>query len=125
MRISECPVRPAIDVIEGKWKPMLVHALKAGTLRFGQLRRHAPEATRKVITEQLRELEEDGIISRKAFKQRWERVEYELTAYGRTLVPVLTLMAKWGKKHKKLMETKKHPELASRLLASERNAAHP
>jgi DNA-binding HxlR family transcriptional regulator len=52
-------------------------------------------------------------------------VEYELTAYGRTLVPVLTLMAKWGKKHKKLMEAKKNPAVGSRLLASERNAAHP
>src|SRR4030088_2001070 len=123
MRISECPVRPAIDVIEGKWKPIVINALKAGLLRFGQLRQHAPEATRKVITEQLRELEEDGIISRKAFGQRWERGEYELTAYGQTLVQVLTLMAKWGKKHKKLMETKKN-ELGSRLLDSERNAVH-
>ena len=104
MRISECPVRPAIDVIEGKWKPIVVNALKAGALRFGQLRRHAPEASRKVLTEQLRELEGDQIISRTAFGQRWERVEYELTAYGRTLVPVLTLMARWGKRHKKLME---------------------
>src|SRR3982074_1068503 len=98
MRLSDCPVRTTIDVIEGKWKPIVINALKAGALRFGQLRRHAPEATRKVITEQLRELEEDRIISRKAFGQRWERVEYELTVYGRTLVPVLTLMAKWGKK---------------------------
>jgi DNA-binding HxlR family transcriptional regulator len=104
MRLSECPVRPAIDVIEGKWKPIVVNALKAGALRFGQLRRHAPEASRKVLTEQLRELEEDQVISRKAFGQRWERVEYELTAYGRTLVPVLALMARWGKRHKKVME---------------------
>jgi DNA-binding HxlR family transcriptional regulator len=125
MRLSECPVRPAIDVIEGKWKPIVVNTLKAGALRFGQLRRHAPEATRKVITEQLRELEEDGIIARKAFGQKWERVEYELTAYGRTLVPVLTLMAKWGKKHKKLMEAKKNPEVASGVLDSERSARHP
>jgi DNA-binding HxlR family transcriptional regulator len=106
MWLSECPVRPAIDVIEGKWKPIVVNALKAGALRFGQLRRHAPEASRKVLTEQLRELEGDQIISRKAFGQRWERVEYELTAYGRTLVPVLALMARWGKKHKKVMERK-------------------
>jgi DNA-binding HxlR family transcriptional regulator len=104
MRLAECPVRPAIDVVEGKWKPIVVNALKAGRLRFGQLRRHVPEASRKVLTEQLRELEGDQIISRKAFGQRWERVEYELTAYGRTLVPVLTLMAKWGRKHKKLMQ---------------------
>jgi DNA-binding HxlR family transcriptional regulator len=100
MRLSECPVRATIDVIEGKWKPIVVNALKPGTLRFGQLRRHAPEATRKVLTEQLRELEKDQIISRKVFGQRWERVEYALTPYGRTLVPVLSLMAKWGTKHK-------------------------
>ena len=106
MHLSECPVRPAIDVVEGKWKPIVVNALKAGRLRFGQLRRHVPEASRKVLTEQLRELEEDKIILRKAFGQKWERVEYELTAYGRTLVPVLTLMAKWGRRHKKIMQRK-------------------
>ncbi|OLB35541.1 MAG: hypothetical protein AUH11_14145 [Acidobacteria bacterium 13_2_20CM_57_17] len=107
MRLSECPVRPAIDVIEGKWKPILVNALKLRPLRFGQLQRHAPEATRKVLTEQLRELEEDQIVFRRTFGHAWEGVEYELTRYGRTLVPVLTLMAKWGKKHKKLMGPKK------------------
>ncbi len=106
MQLSECPVRPAIDVVEGKWKPIVVNALKAGRLRFGQLRRHVPEASRKVLTEQLRELEEDQIILRKAFGQKWERVEYELTAYGRTLVPVLTLMARWGRRHKKIMQRK-------------------
>ena len=106
MRLSECPVRPAIDVVDGKWKPIVVNALKAGRLRFGQLRRHAPEASRKVLTEQLRDLEGDQIISRRMFGEKWERVEYELTPYGQTLVPVLTLMAKWGRKHKKLMQKK-------------------
>src|SRR5215470_5249553 len=101
MRLAECPVRSTIDVIEGKWKPIIVNALKQGTLRFGELRREAPEAARKVLTEQLRELEGDYIITRRSFGQRWERVEYSLTPYGRTLVPVLTLMAKWGKTHKK------------------------
>jgi DNA-binding HxlR family transcriptional regulator len=101
MRLSECPVRATIDVIEGKWKPIVVNALKAGSLRFGQLRRHVPEATRKVLTEQLRELEKDQVVTRKVLGRRWERVEYALTPYGRSLVPVLTLMAKWGKKHKK------------------------
>ena len=100
MRLSECPVRATIDVIEGKWKPIIVDALKEGTLRFGQLRRHTPEATRKVLTEQLRELEDDQIISRKVIGKKWERVEYSLTPYGITLVPVLTVMAEWGMKHK-------------------------
>ena len=107
MRLSECPVRATIDVIQGKWKPIIVNALKQGTLRFGQLRRHTPEATRKVLTEQLRELEEAGIVARKVFGQKWERVEYSLTAYGRTLVPVLTLMAKWGRTHRKSKLEKK------------------
>jgi len=100
MRLSECPVRATIDVIEGKWKPIIVNALKDGTLRFGQLRRCAPEATRKVLTEQLRELEEDRIISRKIVGKKCERVEYSLTPCGLTLVPVLSLMAEWGMNHK-------------------------
>src|SRR5215468_8348547 len=104
MRLAECPVRATINVIEGKWKPIIVNALKQGTLRFGQLRRQVPEAARKVLTEQLRELEDDGIIMRRTTEKRCERVEYSLTSYGRTLVPVLTLMAKWGERHKKSRE---------------------
>ena len=80
---------------------MIVNALKAKPLRFGQLLRALPEASRKVATEQLRELEREDIISRTAFGNRWERVEYSLTGYGRTLVPVLTLMAGWGVKHQR------------------------
>lgn len=118
MRLSQCPVRATIDVIEGKWKPIVINALKLRTLRFGQLRRHVPEATRKVLTEQLRQLEQDQIISRKALGQKWERVEYTLSPYGRTLVPVLTLMAKWGETHKKSKGAKSLPELAHRLRSS-------
>jgi DNA-binding HxlR family transcriptional regulator len=101
MKLSECPVRATADIIDGKWKPMIVNALKAKPLRFGQLLRALPDASRKVATEQLRELEREGIISRTAFGNRWERVEYSLTEYGRTLVPVLTLMADWGMKHQR------------------------
>ena len=101
MKISECPVRATADTIDGKWKPMIVNALKAKPLRFGQLLRALPEASRKVATEQLCELERAGIICRTAFGNRWERVEYSLTGYGRTLVPVLTSMADWGLKHQR------------------------
>jgi DNA-binding HxlR family transcriptional regulator len=101
MKLSECPVRGTADVIDGKWKPMIVNALKAKPLRFGQLLRALPEASRKVATDQLRELETEGIISRTAFGNRWERVEYSLTEYGRTLLPVLKLMADWGVKHQR------------------------
>jgi DNA-binding HxlR family transcriptional regulator len=104
MRLAACPVRATIDVIEGKWKPIIVNALKTGTLRFGQLRRHVPEASRKVLTEQLRELESDQVILRQASEKPWERVTYRLSPYGRTLVPVLTVMAKWGERHRKFMK---------------------
>jgi DNA-binding HxlR family transcriptional regulator len=100
MRLYECPVRETADVIDGKWKPMIVNSLKSGTLRFGQLIRRIPEASRKVLTEQLRELEREQIVSRMVFGSRSERVEYSLTNYGLTLVPVLTVMANWGRRHK-------------------------
>ncbi len=102
MRLAACPVRATIDVMEGKWKPIIVNALKLGTLRFGQLRLHVPEASRKVLTEQLRELQAEKIILREPGEQPWQRVQYQLSPYGRTLVPVLTVMARWGARHKKL-----------------------
>src|SRR5437667_10592779 len=101
MKLSECPVRATADVIDGKWKPIIVNALKDKPLRFGQLLRELPEASRKVATEQLRELQKDGIISRNAMGTRSERVDYSLTEYGKTLVPVLTAMADWGLKHQR------------------------
>ena len=106
MLLSECPVRTTIDAIEGKWKPIVVDALKEGSLRFGQLRRLVPEASKKVLIEQLRQLEVDRITTRKVLGQKLDRVEYSLTTYGRTLLPVLMVMAKWGRTHKKSLETK-------------------
>ena len=120
MRLSECPVRVTIDVIEGKWKPIIINALKQGTLRFGQLRRQIPEATRKVLTEQLRELEDDRIVMRRTLGEKWERVVYSLTSYGRTLVPVLTLMAKWGEAHKKWVEVPGHVQGTTTIFTSSR-----
>jgi DNA-binding HxlR family transcriptional regulator len=110
MLLSECPVRAAIDVIEGKWKPIIINALKSKPLRFGQLRREAPEATKKVLTAQLRELEKDAVIFRKNFGASNDHLQYALTTYGRTLVPILTHMAKWGANHKeRLAEQSTNP----------------
>ncbi len=100
MKLFDCPVRATADVIDGKWKPMIINNLKSGPLRFGQLLRRIPEASRKVLTDQLRELQKEEVISRVASGRKSERVEYSLTAYGRTLVPVLAAMADWGDKHK-------------------------
>jgi DNA-binding HxlR family transcriptional regulator len=99
MRIDQCPVRETANVIGGKWKPLILYYLKTGERRFGQLRRNIPDASKKVLTDQLRELERDGIVFR---DQRAVSVEYSLTKYGKTLSPILTLMAAWGEKHKKI-----------------------
>jgi DNA-binding HxlR family transcriptional regulator len=104
MRPFECPVRAMIDVVDGKWKPMIINYLKSGALRSGQLQRKIPDAPRKVLTEQLRELEAAKIISRKVSGEKSQRTDYSLSDYGRTLVPILTLMAAWGDKHMKLSQ---------------------
>ena len=110
MRISECPVRTTADVIDGKWKPQIINSLKAGRVRFGRLCRSVPEASIKVITAQLRELEKDGIVLREVVALKPLQVQYSLTPYGKTLVPVLTEMAAWGKKHQRLIHAAKHIE---------------
>jgi DNA-binding HxlR family transcriptional regulator len=101
MDMNSCPVRTTIDVIDGKWKPLIVYYLKVGKQRFGQLRRSIPEAPRKVLTEQLREMEKDGLVHR-TIRRRPLEVEYSLTEYGETLVPILTMMAEWGERHKQI-----------------------
>jgi len=101
MKLFECPVRTTADVIDGKWKPMIINELKAKPLRFGRLLRALPEASRKVVTEHLRELEREQIVSRKALGNRPDVVEYSLTNYGRTLIPVLDAMAEWGLNHRR------------------------
>jgi DNA-binding HxlR family transcriptional regulator len=100
MRLEECPIRDALGVIGGKWKPVITYYLLAGTKRFGELRRCIPDATQKMLTQQLRELERDGIVARKVFHEVPPKVEYSLTKYGQTLRPVMTELCQWGKKHR-------------------------
>ncbi|MFC4769825.1 winged helix-turn-helix transcriptional regulator [Effusibacillus consociatus] len=93
-------VEATLKVIGGKWKPMILCHLQEGTKRFGELKREMPEITEKMLTEQLRELEQDGIIHRKAYIQVPPKVEYSLTEYGKTLREVLDVMSRWGSKHR-------------------------
>ena len=101
MQIDEtnCPVKATVDIIGGKWKPIILYYLKDSAKRFGELQRLIPHATKKMLTMQLRDLEKDGIVNRKVFEQVPPKVEYSLTRYGKSLAPILELMAKWGTKH--------------------------
>ena len=96
---EECPVSITLRVIAGKWKPLILRELKSGSLRFGQLQRRIPQATQKVLTSQLRQLERDGLVQRSVFHETVLRTQYELTAYGRSLRPVLEELARWGSRH--------------------------
>lgn len=104
MRPEECSVRAALSVIGGKWKPVIARYLMLGTKRFGELRKEMPDATQKMLTQQLRELERDGIVARKIYRVVPPKVEYSLTSYGQTLRPVLEALCKWGEKHRKKTE---------------------
>lgn len=99
MNPDDCHVRAALSIIGGKWKPVIIYYLMEGTRRFGELRKLMPDATQKMLTQQLRELESDGVIHRKVYQVVPPKVEYSLTPYGRTLRPVMRELCKWGEKH--------------------------
>ncbi|QIL46634.1 helix-turn-helix transcriptional regulator [Vagococcus coleopterorum] len=107
-----CEVGSALDIIVGKWKPLILLTLieKDEPVRFNQLHKSIPEISQKVLTKQLRELESENIIMRQVFPEVPPRVEYSMTSYGLTLFPILDAMHKWGEKHQqlKLKDEKPH-----------------
>jgi DNA-binding HxlR family transcriptional regulator len=100
MEFSDCPVVAALEVIGGKWKPLILFQLRDRPMRFSELRRMVPQATQKMLTQQLRDLERDGIIHRKVYAVVPPKVDYSLTDYGQTLKPLLALMCDWGSRHR-------------------------
>jgi DNA-binding HxlR family transcriptional regulator len=95
---KNCPVTHAVKVMGRRWKPLVLNYLKDGPLRFSELRRCLPEATQKMLTQTLRELERDGIVHRKSYNQVPPKVIYSITPYGRTLGPILLALCKWGER---------------------------
>ncbi len=98
---SGCAVEAALGVIGGRWKGVVLYWLLQGKLRFGELRRQLPNCSPRVLTLQLRELEEAGLIKRTVYAEVPPRVDYELTAFGRTLEPVLLGLREWGLRYEK------------------------
>lgn len=92
-------VQTTLKVLGGKWKPPILYLLSSGTLRFGELRKQIPGITQKMLSQELREMENDALISRKVYPVVPPKVEYTLTAYGKSLEPILKGMSEWGKKH--------------------------
>ena len=98
--LPACPVETTLTLISSKWKVLIVRDLLAGTKRFGELRRSVGNVSQKVLTAQLREMEEDGLVDRKVYPEVPPRVEYSLTELGRSLEPVLSALWTWGEGYK-------------------------
>ena len=94
-KYSDCPMVRSMGILGSKWKPVIIYALRDRKARFGQIAAIVGVISRKVLTTTLRELEEDGIISRIEYRELPPRVEYGLTEKGAALVPIIMQLAKW------------------------------
>lgn len=95
-----CNVELTLQVIGGKWKPIIIYRLgNDGTLRFSAIKRSIPNITQKMLTQQLRELEADGVVHREVYAQVPPKVEYSLTETGRSVMPVIESLCRWGKEY--------------------------
>jgi DNA-binding HxlR family transcriptional regulator len=94
-----CGLEAALAVIGGKWKPVILWHLAPGPRRFGELRRLVTGISEKMLSQQLREMEGDGIVARKDYQEIPPRVEYSLTGFGVSLVEALRPLCDWGREH--------------------------
>lgn len=101
-KVYNCPIEASIDLIGGKYKSIILWHLIDKTLRFNELQKAIPKATPKMLTQQLRELEADGIINRVVYPVVPPKTEYSLSEFGKTLLPILNAMCEWGNEY--LME---------------------
>ncbi len=102
--LPKCPVEVTLSLIGEKWKVLIIRELLNGTKRFGELKKDVSGISQKVLTTNLRSMENDGLIVRKVYPQIPPRVEYTLSNVGYSLAPVLNAMASWGTDYKTFLE---------------------
>lgn len=100
--LPACPVETTLMLIGDKWKVLILRDLLTGTKRFGELKKSIGGVSQKVLTAQLRDMEECGLVSRKVYAEVPPRVEYSLTELGESLKPILDAMSSWGEGYKKI-----------------------
>jgi DNA-binding HxlR family transcriptional regulator len=98
-RHYQCPVEATLDVIGGKWKPIILWQLRTEKLRFSGLQQSMQGISPKMLTKQLRELEGDGLIFREVYPEIPPKVEYSLTEFGKTVLPILDALCRWGNEY--------------------------
>lgn len=96
---TECPVEATLNLIQGKWKVVIMFRLIDETRRFNELAKLLPKVTQRMLTNQLRELEADGLVSRKVYAEVPPKVEYSLTGLAKSLMPILLSIKDWGKEN--------------------------
>lgn len=99
--LPACPVETTLTLIGDKWKVLILRDLMPGTKRFGELKKSIGTVSQKVLTAQLRDMEESGLVNRKVYAEVPPRVEYSLTETGKSLEPILSAMKVWGEEYKK------------------------
>ena len=99
-QLPACPVETTLMLIGDKWKVLILRDLMPGTKRFGELKKSIGHVTQKVLTAQLRDMEENGLLHRRTYAEVPPRVEYSLTDLGRSLKPVLDALQEWGARYK-------------------------
>ena len=104
--LPECPVATAVNLIGNKWKPLIIRDLMNGTQRYKYLQYGIKGISPKVLTENLKQLEDDGIVKREVYAEVPLRVEYSLTPLGEQMRPVILALADWGNKYKKSYQQK-------------------
>lgn len=109
-----CPIEITLSIISGKWKGMILYQLAKGASRFNQLRRLLPGVTQRMLTLQLRELENSGVIRRVVYSEMPPKVEYSLTEFGDSLKPILELMEHWGEQYREVLAGRNKSELIIR-----------
>ena len=102
--LTTCDMTYAMQLIGGRWKLLIMASLEKGPLRYGEFKKRIPHITERMLTLQLREMEEDGIVSRTVFAEVPPRVEYALTLIGQELVPICLRLSDWGTRHRQLHE---------------------
>ena len=98
--LPACPVETTLALIGDKWKVLILRDLLPGTKRFGELKKSIGSVSQKVLTAQLRDMEENGLVNRKVYAEVPPRVEYSLTELGQSLKPILDAMWSWGEDYK-------------------------
>lgn len=103
-KLPSCPVETTLTLISDKWKVLILRDLLPGTKRFGELRKSIGHVSQKVLTAQLRQMEQSGLVNRKVYAEVPPKVEYSLTDVGYSLKPILDAMWTWGEEYQKKME---------------------